>query len=65
MLLDPALQKLPEEASGPKGAPDRLDLFESGEVGTPVTKVSGLRLSRLTGVPEVGWGGEQAVVSGP
>ena len=33
MLLDPALQKLPEEASGPKGAPDRLDLFESGEMG--------------------------------
>ena len=64
-MLDPELQKLPEEASGPTGAPDRLDLFESREMGTPVTKVSGLRLSRLTGVPEVGWGGEQAVVSGP
>ena len=39
------LQKLLEEASG-------LDLFKSGERGTPVTKVSGLRPSRLTGVPE-------------
>ena len=54
MLLDPVLQKLLEEASGPKGAPGRLDLFESGERGTPITKVSGLRPSRLTCVPEVG-----------
>ena len=65
MLLDSVLQKLLEEASGPKGAPGRLDLFESGERGTPVTKVSGLRPSRLTCVPEVGWVGEQAVISGP
>lgn len=32
-MLDSVLQKLLEEASGPKDAPGRLDLFESGERG--------------------------------
>lgn len=62
---------VPETAGGgirAKGAPGRLDLSESGERGTPVTEGSGLRPSRLTGVPEAssrGGGGKLAVVSGP
>ena len=60
----------PETAGGgirAKGAPGRLDLSSRGR-GTPVTEGSGLRPSRLTGVPEAssgGGGGKRAIVSGP
>lgn len=52
MLLGPVLQKLLEKAPGPKGAPGRLDQVESWGWGPPITKVSVLSASSLTGVPE-------------